>query len=287
MHLFFGTLRTFSESWISYKFNIDYIWIVCLMSDDGKNSLVDGSELIDRDRDRYERQMMIDGFGEKGQEKLKSTTALVAGAGGLGSPVSIYLAAAGVGRIRIVDRDKVELNNLNRQILYYEGDIGESKASVSGKVLSRINGDIEVEPICRKIDDATVEDIVGGCDLIVDCLDNYETRYALNRAAVNKEIPFFHAAVEGMKGQATTIFPGETPCLKCIVPSSPPSQGNFPILGATAGMLACVQVREVIRHVVGLGARLKNKLLLIGENEDFEKVKVSKNPQCGVCGSKA
>ncbi len=253
------------------------------MSDHDKVDDWDEVSLTDRERERYDRQMMIEGFGEEGQKKLKSTTALIAGAGGLGSPVLIYLAAAGVGKLKIVDNDVVDLSNLNRQVLYDEDDVGRAKSSTSKGVLSRLNSDIEIESFGGKIDDGNVGDVVGGCDLIVDCLDNYETRYVLNRASVKNEIPYFHAAVEGFRGQVTTLIPGETPCLKCIVPT-PPSSGKFPILGATAGLLGCLEVREVIRYVVGLTPRLKNKLLIVDGQEEFEKVEISRNPDCEVCG---
>lgn len=227
---------------------------------------------------------MIDGFGEGGQKKLKSTTALIAGAGGLGSPVSIYLTAAGIGKLRIVDNDKIELSNLNRQILFEEGDVGGEKAALSGKSLRRINEDIEIEAIHSEITDDSIGDLTRGCNLIVDCMDNYPTRYVLNRGAIDRKIPLFHAAVEGMGGQAMTIVPGETPCLRCLVPK-PPSPRKFPILGATAGLLATIQVHEVVKYVVGIGELLKNKLLIVNEGLDFEKVEVQRNPDCEACGT--
>lgn len=241
-------------------------------------------ELIERDRERYDRQIMIDGFGEEGQRKLKSTTALIAGAGGLGSPASIYLAVAGIGKIRIVDNDKVELSNLNRQILYSEEDGGRSKAEVAKDTLRKFNNDIEVEAFNDRITDDSIEELVSSCDFIVDCMDNFPTRYVLNRAALKKDIPLFHAAVSGMRGQATTIIPGETPCLRCIVPSPPPSE-KFPVLGATPGLLACVQAHEVIKYVVGIGSLLKNELLIVSEGAEFEKVEIKRNPKCEACGS--
>lgn len=242
------------------------------------------TELTDGDRERYDRQIMIDEFGEEGQRKLKSATAFIAGAGGLGSPASIYLAVAGIGKIRIVDNDKVELSNLNRQILHSEDDVGRSKAEVAKEVLRNFNNDIEVEAFSEEITDDSIEKLVDGSDFIVDCMDNFPTRYVLNRAALKMDIPLFHAAVSGMRGQATTIIPGETPCLKCIVPNPPPS-GKFPVLGATPGLLACIQAHEVIKYVVGIGNLLKNELLIISEGAEFEKVEIKRNPECEACGS--
>lgn len=240
-------------------------------------------KLTERERERYDRQILIDDFGEAGQKKLKSTKAFIAGAGGLGSCVSIYLAVAGVGELKIVDNDEVELSNLNRQILYGDKDIGEDKAPVSENALKQLNEDIKISATSREITEETIGGLIAGCDLIVDCLDNYPTRYILNRAALDNDIPLFHAAVHGMKGQATTIIPGETPCLKCIVPNSPPSE-KFPVLGATPGLMACIQAHEVIKYVVGKGDLLKGELLIVTEGSKFNKVKVNKNPECEECG---
>lgn len=244
----------------------------------------DLEKLSERDEERYDRQIMIDGFGKKGQRRLKSTTALVAGAGGLGSPVLIYLAVAGVGKLRIVDNDEVELSNLNRQVLYGDEDIGRGKAEVAQEKLRGINGDIDIQAVSREITDDSIGDLAKDCDLIVDCMDNYPTRYVLNRAALKNEIPFFHAAVSGMQGQATTIIPGETACLKCIVPTPPPPE-KFPVLGATPGLLGCIQAHEVIKYVVGVGELLKNELLIVDEGTEFSKVEVQRNPKCEECGS--
>ncbi len=229
--------------------------------------------------------MRIDGFGEEGQKKLKSSKALIAGAGGLGSPVSIYLAVAGMGSLRIVDNDEVELSNLNRQILYREKDINQRKAKTAEKNLKKYNRDIEIESIDEEITNESIREIVKGCDVIVDCMDNYPTRYLLNEVSIEKEIPLFHAAVHGMEGQATTIIPGETPCLKCIVPNPPPKE-TFPVLGATPGLLACIQVHEVIKYLVGMGVSLKNKLLITEKGAEFETLEISKSPECEICGSK-
>lgn len=240
-------------------------------------------KLTERERTRYDRQIMIKGFGEKGQKKLKSTTALIAGAGGLGSPVSIYLAVAGIGKLRIVDNDQVELSNLNRQILYQAKDIGKSKGDVAKKKIRKYNRDIEVETIKKKITDGNIHELANGCDLIVDCMDNFPTRYILNKESQKKNIPLFHAAVEGMKGQATTIIPGETPCLKCIVPTPPPLE-KFPVLGATPGLLGTIQAHEVVKYVVGIGDLLKNQLLIVENGTDYNKIAIRKNSECEICG---
>lgn len=241
------------------------------------------NELSRQERIRYDRQMMINGFGEEGQKNLKSTTALIAGAGGLGSPVSIYLAVAGIGKLKIVDNDEVELSNLNRQILYGDEELGRNKGSVSEKNVKKFNEDIEIEGTEERITKETVWELTNNCDLIADCMDNYQARYLLNKASIEKGIPLFHAAVEGMSGQITTLVPGETPCLKCIIPNPPPPE-KFPVLGATPGLLGCIQVHEIIKYIVGIGPSLKNKLLIVDGGTEFRTVEVRENPKCEVCG---
>ncbi|KXB05343.1 adenylyltransferase [candidate division MSBL1 archaeon SCGC-AAA382A13] len=240
-------------------------------------------KLSKEEKIRYDRQIMIKNFGKKGQQELKSTTALIAGAGGLGSPASIYLAIAGIGKLRIVDTDQVELSNLNRQILYQDEDIGENKAVVAKKKINKYNPNTEVEAIKKRITDENISKLRNGCDLIVDCMDNYPTRYVLNKESQKNDLPLFHAAVEGMNGQATTIIPGRTPCLNCIIPTPPPSE-KFPVLGATPGLLGTIQAHEVIKYIVGIDNLLTNYLLLIKDGIDYNKIKIQKNPDCEICG---
>lgn len=247
------------------------------------NSNKKSRKLTERERYRYDRQIIIRDWGEDGQKKLKSTTALVAGIGGLGSSASTYLAAVGIGKLKIVDSDEVEVSNLNRQVLYGEGDIGREKAIAARESLQKLNGDIEVEPITRVITDETIGDLIEGCDLIVDCLDNYETRYVINRASLRWKVPLFHAAVRAMRGQATTVIPGETPCLKCIIPTPPPSE-KLPMLGATPGLMGCIQAHEVVKYVIGIGDLLKNELLLVNRGTEFNRVEVQRDPGCQECG---
>ena len=180
------------------------------------------------ERERYSRQMML--FGEEGQELLKEATIFIAGAGGLGSPVSMYLAVLGVGTIILADNDTVERTNLNRQILHAERDIGRKKAVSAGETLEGLNPDITVKAIDTTIDAATIRSLTDKADGIVDALDNYPTRYLLNGIAVERGIPLFHGGISGFFGQATTIIPGITPCLRCIFPNPPPRE-VFPVAG--------------------------------------------------------
>ena len=165
--------------------------------------------LTPNERERYDRQIMIQDIGVEGQEKLKRSRVLVAGAGGLGSPIAIYLTAAGVGTIRLIDHDQVTLSNLNRQILHWEEDIGRKKTDSATTKLSHLNSGVTLEAIAETITEENVSQLVRGCDVIVDAMDNLPTRYVLNRCAVEKKIPFFHGAVSGFEGRVMTILPGK------------------------------------------------------------------------------
>jgi adenylyltransferase/sulfurtransferase len=240
--------------------------------------------LTENELKRYERQIRI--FGADGQERLKNAKVFVAGAGGLGSAISIYLAAAGIGRIRIVDHEKIELSNLNRQILHCDEDVGREKAASAEEKLKKINPDVSLEAISETIEENNVLELVDGFDLIVDAMDNFHTRYLLNRAAIVKNIPFFHGAINGLYGQATTIIPGKTACLRCIFPEPPPSM-TFPVVGATCGVIGCIQVTEIVKYIVKMGSSLENRLLLWdGLNAKIDEIEIERNPSCEDCGWK-
>jgi adenylyltransferase/sulfurtransferase len=238
--------------------------------------------LSERELERYKRQILL--FGEEGQEQLKRAHIFVAGAGGLGSPVSLYLAVAGIGAITLVDNDVVELTNLNRQILHYDRDIGRKKTVSAEEKLREINPDITVKVIDTTIDETDVDRLVGRADGIVDAMDNYPTRYLLNETAVRKKIPFFHGAVQGLYGQATTIIPGVTPCLACIFPTAPPKE-VFPVVGVTPGLIGMVQATEVLKYLLHDGRLLTNRLFIWdGLESHAEEIAVERNPACPVCG---
>ena len=241
--------------------------------------------MLTRDElERYERQIIIRGFGEEGQEKLKKARVFIAGAGGLGCPASIYLAAAGVGVIRVVDHDNVELSNLNRQVLHWDEDIGRRKVDSANQKLQRLNPGVKVEAIEQMITEANVSELVAGSDLIVDALDNLPTRYLLNKVALEKKIPLFHGAVYGFEGRAMTIIPGETACLRCVYRVDIP-RGKCPAIGATPAVIGCIQATEVIKYIVGIGQLLTNKLLIYdGLTMKFTELKVKKDPDCEHCG---
>jgi len=238
--------------------------------------------LSERELDRYKRQILL--FGEEGQEKLKKAKIFIAGAGGLGSPISIYLAVAGIGTITIVDMDVVERTNLNRQILHYDRDIGKKKTVSAEEKLREINPDITIKAIDTMIDETNVARLVGSSSGIVDAMDNFPTRYLLNETAVKKKIPLFHGAIRGLYGQATTIIPGVTPCLKCIFPKAPPKE-VFPVVGVTPGFIGMVQATEVIKYLIRDGRLLTGRLFIWdGLEAHAEEICVERDPKCPVCG---
>jgi len=240
--------------------------------------------LTKHELERYDRQIMIEGFGEEGQEKLKKARIVIAGGGGLGSPTSIYLAAAGVGTIRIIDCDRVALSNLNRQILHWDKDVGKRKVDSATEKLRNLNQEIKIEAIEEKITEANVPQLVAGFDLIVDAMDNLPTRYLLNKAAIENNIPFFHGAVYGFEGRVMTIIPRQTACLRCVCRGVIPGE-KFPVIGVTPAIIGCIQATEVIKYIVGTGELLTNRLLIYdGLDMKFTEFKVKKDPDCEHCG---
>ncbi|PKG32995.1 HesA/MoeB/ThiF family protein [Methanoregula sp.] len=241
--------------------------------------------LSERELERYKRQILL--FGEEGQERLKKSHIFIAGAGGLGSPISLYLAVAGVGTITIVDMDVVDQSNLNRQILHYDRDVAKKKTVSALEKLQAINPDITINAIDATISADNVSKLVGRADGIVDAMDNYPVRYQLNRVALEKKIPFFHGAIRGFYGQATTILPGKTPCLECIFPKAPPKE-VFPVVGATPGVIGTVQATEVIKYLTGQGSLLDGRLFIWdGLTSTSEEIAVCRNPSCPACGDPA
>lgn len=231
--------------------------------------------------DRYRRQVLL--FGEDGQQVLKDASVLIAGAGGLGSPVAFYLAAAGIGQIRVVDHDMVERSNLNRQILHGEQDIGTPKVDSARRKLAAMNPDIMIDACKVTIDEKSIGTLLDGVDVIVDAMDNYPTRYILNRGVMNRRIPLMHGAIHGFNGQATTIIPGESACLRCLFPYPPP-QELFPVVGVTPGIIGLIQANEVLKYLLGIGTLLENRLLLWdGLSCTIEEIPFARNPECEDC----
>jgi adenylyltransferase/sulfurtransferase len=240
--------------------------------------------LTEEERERYDRQIRIREIGEEGQEKLKRAKVIIAGSGGLGSPAAIYLAVAGVGTIGIVDYDRVELSNLNRQILHWDKDIGRSKVDSAIEKLSQLNQGVKIEAIEETINEANISRLVAGFDLIVDGLDSLPTRYLLNRAAIENNIPFIHGTVYGFEGRAMTIIPGKTACLKCVYRGLIPP-GKCPAIGVIPAVIGCIQATEVIKYIMGIGKLLTNRLLVYdGLTMKFIELTVKRDPNCEHCG---
>lgn len=234
--------------------------------------------------ERYDRQIKLKEIGEAGQEKLKQAKVVIAGIGGLGAPVAIYLAAAGVGTIRVVDYDKVELSNLNRQVLHWDRDIGRSKVESAAEKLSQLNQGIKIEPVDEKISEANISRLVSGFNVIVDGMDNLPTRLLLNKAAIEHNIPLVHGAVYGFEGRALTVIPGETACFKCVYRGVIPL-GRCPAVGVIPAIIGCIQATEVIKCIIGIGKLLTNRLLVFdGLKMSFTELKVKRDPNCEHCG---
>jgi len=234
-------------------------------------------------RQRYIRQIGL--IGKEGQERLGSAKVFILGIGGLGSVISVYLTAAGIGNLTLADSDVVEATNLNRQILYDDSDIGRLKTEIAKKKLEKINKNVQIEIISKKIDEKNVEYLVRDTDLIIDASDNIEARYALNKAAIKDKIPIVHGAVSEFYGQVTTIIPGETPCLRCIFPKNI-KKTNFPIIGSICGIIGSIQAIETIKYITRKGELIKNKLLIWdGLSSKFDEIKIEKNLLCEDCSS--
>jgi molybdopterin/thiamine biosynthesis adenylyltransferase len=243
------------------------------------------TQLTARERERYDRQIILPGWGEERQCALKGATVFIAGSGGLGSAVALYLAAAGVGVLRVCDHGEVELSNLNRQILHGDRDVGRKKVRSAGDAVARINPEVRTVLLDRTMDDHDIAELVADSRIVVDCLDNFETRYVLNRFSVRRGLPLVHAGVYGMAGQITFLHSPHTPCLQCIFPEAPPPE-VFPIVGATAAVIGSLEALETLKFLTGTGTLLKNRLLVWeGELMTFDEIAVQKSPSCPVCGT--
>jgi molybdopterin/thiamine biosynthesis adenylyltransferase len=234
---------------------------------------------------RYRRQIILPAWGDEAQQKLSRSTIFVAGAGGLGCAVALNLTLAGVGRIRICDSDTVDITNLNRQFLHMEQSIGSDKTLSAQATLSAINSEITIEPVSRQITDSNVDEIVGDAQLIIDCLDNFDGRYALNLCAVRKGIPMIHGAIWGMEGRITFLHPPKTPCLACFFPKAPDLH-EIPVLGAVPCTIGSLQAIEALKHLTGSGTTLKGRMLVMDfSTMHFQELALGKNPHCPVCAS--
>ncbi len=227
---------------------------------------------------RYNRQLPI--LGADGQRKLRSSKILIAGVGGLGSAVSIYLAAAGVGRLIIVDSDTVKLSDLNRQILYSWRDIGRKKVVVAKERLRGLNPEVDVVAIDTQITEENASKLIRDIDIVVDCLDNWRTRIILDKAICEEKKVLVHGGVEGLYGQVTVIVPYKTMCLRCLI-GKPEEKEFIPVLGTTPGIIGLIEATEVIKLVTGVGQPLINKMLIYdGYSMEFNIVELKPTKEC-------
>jgi molybdopterin/thiamine biosynthesis adenylyltransferase len=245
--------------------------------------------LSDAELERYSRQLVLPEWSGAAQERLKAASAIVVGAGALGSPVALYLAAAGVGRIGIVDSDVVELSNLHRQPLHFTPDIGIGKAGNAAVKLGALNPETIVDPYPVELTPENAEPIVVGADVVVDCSDSFPTRYAVNDACCAQGVPLVEAGVLGFDGLVLSIRPGESACYRCAFPTEPPegsvtSCREAGVVGAMAGIVGSIQALEALKILAGVGEPLTDRILQIdGRDMSQMVVSTSRRPDCPAC----
>lgn len=244
--------------------------------------------------ERYSRQIMIPDLGGKGQIRLRQGKVLVIGAGGLGCPAAFYLAASGVGALGLVDSDRVELSNLQRQILHATPDIGREKVESAKEKLGRLNPDVEIRTYPVRLDVDNAAEIFAAYDFIVDGSDNFATKFLVNDTAVDLGKPFSHAGIVRFQGQTMTVIPGKSACYRCLF-QEPPEPGEIMncqqagILGAIAGTIGSIQATEAIKYLSGMEENLLVDRMLTYDAKkiNFRTIDVRRNPACGACGEKA
>lgn len=250
------------------------------------------ADLSREEKCRYSRQIIIPGFGEEGQERLRESRVLIVGAGGLGSPAALYLAAAGVGTIGIVDSDDVDISNLQRQVLHTTADIGRPKVESAQRTLKNLNPEVTVVTYRGTVSPDNAGEIVKDYDLVVDAVDNFPTRYVVNDACVSLGKPLVEAGVLRFGGMVMTVIPFKGPCYRCIFPDPPPPGSYLPpaeagIIGAVAGIMGCIEALEAIKLLAGVGEPLAGRLILMdGQEMKFTEVTATRNPDCPACGRK-
>jgi molybdopterin/thiamine biosynthesis adenylyltransferase/rhodanese-related sulfurtransferase len=249
--------------------------------------------LTSEQRNRYQRHLLLPEVGIEGQQKLLDAKVLMLGAGGLGSPAALYLAAAGVGTIGIIDMDVVDESNLQRQILHNLDRVGDRKVDSAKKTLTLLNPDVNVVTYDTRLGADNILDIIDGYDVIVDGTDNFPTRYLVNDASLLKRIPVVHGSIFRFEGQATVFNPYIGPCYRCMIPEPPPAElapscAEAGVLGVLPGIIGSIQAMETIKLLLGLGDTLTGRLLSYDAMEEsFRTFKVRRDPECPACGENA
>ncbi len=247
-------------------------------------------DFSDEQLDRYSRHILLADIGVEGQEKLLDAKVLIIGAGGLGCPAALYLAAAGVGKIGIVDDDTVEISNLQRQIAHFTSDIGRAKVESAKNKMLEINPELDIQTYQFCLNAANIRETIRGYDFILDGTDNFPTKFLINDACVMENIPLSHGGILRFDGQTMTIVPGKSACYRCSFRSPPPADAvptcsQAGVLGAIAGMLGTIQAAEALKYITGAGDLLTDSLLSFNaKTMNFRKVKLRKTDDCPVCG---
>lgn len=241
--------------------------------------------------ERYSRHIILKEIGVKGQKKLLNAKVLIIGAGGLGAPAAMYLAAAGVGTIGIADADEVDLSNLQRQIIHATGDVGKPKVQSAKETMNKMNPDVTVNTYHEFVSSENITELIGGYDFIIDGTDNFPAKFLINDACVMAKKPFSHAGIIRFKGQLMTYVPGEGPCYRCVFKNPPPKDAvptckQAGVVGAMGGVIGSLQAMEAIKYITGTGELLTGHLLTFDAIKmEFRKIKLPKpDGKCAVCG---
>jgi molybdopterin/thiamine biosynthesis adenylyltransferase len=245
--------------------------------------------LTHNELERYRRQLMLRGFTADHQRRLKHSTALVAGVGGLGGTAALYLAAAGIGRMILVHAGSLTLSNMNRQILMRHDAIGKSRVQLAKKTIRQINPDVAIEVHDARISVANIDRLLRGVQIALSARPNFQERRVLNQACVERSIPMVEAAMNGMEGYLFNVIPRVASCVHCVYPEDDPSweELGFPVLGAVSGMLGCMMSLEAIKLLTGYGKPLLSQMVVFNTIDmEFRKVNIPKNDQCKVCGDR-
>jgi molybdopterin/thiamine biosynthesis adenylyltransferase len=246
--------------------------------------------LNDEQIERYSRHILLQDVGGAGQQKIVNAKVLIIGAGGLGAPAALYLAAAGVGTLGIIDGDRVDLSNLQRQVIHFTPDVGKPKVQSAKEKINQLNPDVNVVTYEDVVHAGNILDIIKDYDFILDGTDNFSAKFLINDACVMAGKPYSHGGILRFDGQSMTVIPGETACYRCVFHSPPPKNAvptcsQAGVLGAIAGMLGTIQATEVLKYIVGFGDLLTNRMLIFNaKTMAFRNAKFNRNPKCGVCG---
>lgn len=246
----------------------------------------------DEQIERYSRHIILKEIGIKGQKKLLAAKVLIIGAGGLGAPVAMYLAAAGVGTIGIADADDVDLSNLQRQIIHSTADVGKPKVQSAKETIQAMNPDVVVNTYRTFVDSTNIRELIRGYDFIIDGTDNFPAKFLINDACVMEKKPFCHAGIIRFKGQLMTYIPGQGPCYRCVFKDPPPKDAvptckQAGVIGAMGGVIGSLQAMEAIKYITGVGQNLTGRLLTYDAlKNDFHNIKLpAANGKCPVCGN--